>query len=63
MSAQEQQQDFLMLQIKALQSENERLNNEIRKVKNLAFKIQLSDPNFDKKISEIETNFEIVTSC
>ena len=33
MSAQEQHQDFLMLQIKALQTENERLNNELRKVK------------------------------
>jgi len=62
MSAQEQHQDFLMLQIKALQQENERLNNELRKVKEVAFKVTLTDPNFDKPLSEIETIFEIVTS-
>ena len=60
MSAQEQHQDFLMLQIKALQTENERLNNELRKVKDYAFRIRLSDPNFDKLLSEIETDYEIV---
>ena len=60
MSAQEQHQDFLMLQIKALQTENERLNNELRKVKEVAFKIRLSDPNFDKPLSELEVNYEIV---
>jgi len=60
MSAQEQHQDFLMLQIKALQTENERLNNELRKVKDCAFRIRLSDPNFDKSLSEIETDYEIV---
>ena len=49
-----------MLQIKALQTENERLNNELRKVKDCAFKVRLSDPNFDKPLSEIETNYEIV---
>jgi len=62
MSAQEQHQDFLMLQIKALQQENERLNNELRKVKEVAFKVTLTDPNFDKPLNEIETNYEIVTS-
>ena len=60
MSAQEQHQDFLMLQIKALQTENERLNNELRKIKNCAFKARLSDLNFDKPLSEIETIYEIV---
>ena len=60
MSAQEQHQDFLMLQIKALQTENERLNNELRKLKDCAFRIRLSDPNFDKLLSEIETDYEIV---
>ena len=60
MSAQEQHQDFLMLQIKALQTENERLNNELRKVKEVALKLTLSDPNFDKPLSEIETIYEIV---
>lgn len=60
MSAQEQHQNFLMLQIKALQNENDRLNYELRKVKNMAFKIRLSDPNFDKRIEDIEVNYEIV---
>jgi len=60
MSAQEQHQDFLMLQIKALQTENERLNNELRKVKNVAFKVRLTDPNFDKPLSEVEVNYEII---
>ena len=60
MSAQEQHQDFLMLQIKALQTENERLNNELRKVKEVAFKVRLSDPNFDKPLAELEVNYEIV---
>ncbi len=47
-------------QIEALQAENKRLNEEIRQVKNLAFKIQLSDPNFDKPLSELEVNYEVV---
>jgi hypothetical protein len=63
MSGQEQHQNFLMLQIKALQVENERLNNELRKVKDVAFKVRLSDPNFDKPISEIEINYEIIKPC
>ena len=61
MSAQEQHQDFLQQRIDALQKENKRLNKELKKVKERAFKIRLSDPNFDKPLSEIETNFEIVT--
>jgi len=60
MSAQEQHQDFLMLQIKALQTENERLNNELRKVKDVAFKVRLTDPNFDKPLSNLEVVYEIV---
>ena len=59
MSAQEQHQDFLILQIKALQTENERLNSELKKFKEVAFKVQLTDPNFDKPLSELEVNFEI----
>lgn len=47
-------------QIEALQKENERLNNQIREFKALALKATLSDPNFDKKLSEIETDFEII---
>lgn len=53
MSAQEQQIQFLLQRIEALQNENERLNNDIRKVKEVAFKISLTDPNFDKPINEI----------
>jgi len=58
MSAQEQHQAFLMLQIKALQTENLRLNNELKKVKEVAFKVRLSDPNFDKPLKDIEVNYE-----
>jgi hypothetical protein len=53
--------EFQSLQIKALQKENERLNNELRKFKKLALKVTLSDPNFDKPLSEIETKFEIIS--
>lgn len=55
-----EQNEFLMQRIEALEKENERLNNELRKVKEVAFKVQLSDQNFDKPLSEIETNFVIV---
>jgi len=47
-------------QIEALQKENERLNNELRRIKELAFKIRLSDPNFDKPLSEIEVDYELI---
>jgi len=63
MSGQEQLVDQYFQQIKALQVENERLNNELRKVKDVAFKVRLSDPNFDKPISEIEINYEIIKPC
>jgi hypothetical protein len=62
-TAQQEHQNFLILQIKSLQVENERLNNELRKVKDVAFKVRLSDPNFDKPISEIEINYEIIKPC
>lgn len=60
MSGTEQQQEFLTMQVEALRNENTRLNNELRKFKELAFKVRLSDPNFDKPLSQIETNFEII---
>jgi len=47
-------------QITALQTEVERLNNELRKVKDVAFKTRLSDPNFDKKLIDLEVEYEIV---
>ena len=51
---------FQKAQIEALQKEIKRLNDELRKVKEVAFKVRLSDPIFDKKLSELEVNFEIV---
>ena len=51
---------FQKAQIEALQKENIRLNDELRKVKEVAFKVRLSDPIFDKKLSELEVEFEIV---
>lgn len=47
-------------QIFALQQENKRLNLELKKVKEVAFKIRLSDPIFEKPLCEVETNYEIV---
>lgn len=52
--------EFQKLQIEALQKENRRLNDELRKVKEVAFKVRLSDPIFDKKLSELNVEFEIV---
>ena len=51
---------FQKAQIEALQKENIRLNDELRKVKEVAFKVRLSDPIFDKKLSELEVEFETV---
>ena len=45
---------FQKAQIEALQKEIKRLNDELRKVKEVAFKVRLSDPIFDKKLSEFE---------
>ena len=55
-----EQNQFLTQRIEALEKENQRLNDELRKVKKMAFKVRLSDPNFDKPLSEIETIYEIV---
>ena len=55
----EQQQQFLLQRIEALEKENLRLNNELKKVKELAFKVRLSDPNFDKPLKDIEVNYKI----
>ncbi len=55
-----EQNQFLMQRIEALEKENQRLNDELRKVKKMALKLTLSDPNFDKPLSEIETIYEIV---
>lgn len=58
MSAHEQQVDFLLARCKALEIENERLNNEIKKTKQHALQLTLSDPNFDKPLNEIEVIYE-----
>ena len=52
--------EFQKAQIEALQKENIRLNDELRKVKEVAFKVRLSDPIFDKKLSDLNVEFEIV---
>ena len=57
-----EQNAFLLQRIEALEKENNRLNNELRKVKETAFKIRLSDPNFEKPLSQIEVDFEIAKS-
>ena len=52
--------EFQKAQIEALQKEIKRLNDELRKVKEVAFKVRLSDPAFDRPLSELEVEFEIV---
>ena len=52
--------EFQKAQIDALQKENKRLNDELIKFKNLAFKVRLSDPIFDKPLSEINVEYEII---
>mgnify|MGYP003671625908 CR=1 FL=1 len=60
MSANEQLQDLYRQQVISLQAENYRLNVIIKDFKMMALKATISNPDFDKPISEIETNFEIV---
>ena len=52
--------EFMQLRIDAQAKEIERLNGELRKIKDVAFKIRLSDPNFDKPLSEIEVDYELI---
>ena len=52
--------EFQKAQIEALQKEIKRLNDELRKVKEVAFKVRCSDPIFDRPLSELEVEFEIV---
>lgn len=52
--------EFQKAQIEALHKENRRLNDELRKVEEVAFKVRLSDPIFDRPLSELEVEFEIV---
>lgn len=55
-------EEFYRARILALETENKRLNDEIREVKTLALKIRISDPNFDKPLNQIEVNYEQVTN-
>lgn len=52
--------EFMQLRIDAQAKEIERLNGELRNVKETALKVRLSDPNFDKPLSEIEVDYEQV---
>ena len=52
--------EFMQLRIDAQAKEIERLNGELRKVKETALKVRLSDPNFDKPLSEIEVDYELI---
>ena len=52
--------EFQKAQIEALHKENKRLNDELRKVKEVAFKVRLSDPAFDRPLSDLNVEFEIV---
>jgi len=53
-------EEFYTARIQALENEVKRLNDELRSVKDVAFKTRLTDPNFDKPISEIEFNYELI---
>lgn len=55
-------QEFLLLRIEALEQENQRINDELQKVKDVAFKVRLSDPKFDKPLSDLEVVYEIVNA-
>ena len=57
-----EQTKFLLARIEALETENARLNNELRKIKKVVFKTKISDPNFDKPLNQIEVNYEQVTT-
>jgi len=55
-----EQNIYLMQRIEALERENLRLNNELKKVKEVAFEVRLSDPNFDKPLKDIEVDYELL---
>lgn len=57
-----EQTKFLLARVEALQAENERLNNELRKIKEVVFKTKISDPNFDKPLNQIEIIYEQITA-
>lgn len=62
MSIEQTMKEVAQAEIEALRKENARLNNELRKIKEVVFKTRISDPNFDKPLNQIETNYEQVTA-
>lgn len=53
-------EEFYTARIEALEKENKRLNDELKSVKEMAFKLKLTDPIFDKPLNDIEFNYEII---
>ena len=53
-------EEFQQQRIEVMEIEIARLNNELRMVKDVAYKVRLSDPNFDKPLSDLEIDFEII---
>lgn len=60
MSAKDQLLDFYKSRTEALETEVKRLNEELLTVKMVTKRARLTDPNFLKPLSEIETNYEII---
>lgn len=60
MSAKDQLLDFYKSRTEALEMEVKRLNEELLTVKMVTKRARLTDPNFLKPLSEIETNYEII---
>jgi hypothetical protein len=52
--------DFLILQVEALKKENQRLNDELGKLKTAAFETRLSDSTFCNP-EEIEVVYELIS--
>lgn len=53
-------EDFQKQRIDAMEAEIARLNNELRKVKDVASEVRLSYPEFDMPLSELDVNYEII---
>ena len=62
MSIEQTMKEVAQAEIVALRKEVERLSNELRKIKKVVFKTKISDPNFNKPLNQIETNYEQVTA-
>lgn len=62
MSIEQTMKEVAQAEIEALRREVNRLNNELRKIKEVVFKTRISDPNFDKPLNQIEVNYEQITA-